>query len=572
MWFWSAEGSRRYNISDNIYKTNIMKRIFAIIAAILSVSLFTMCDKGPDTPALQELQLDRASLGMVVGDVDTVYVSTVPAGAEVLEIACSSDNEDVARVAAVSDSSFRVEAVGVGEAKITFSSEGIKAECAVNVQERTVPVESVGIEPETLELFVGDTGTLTALVLPLDADYVLEWTSSDAGVASVDAEGNVEALSAGTCVIKATAGGISDSVNVIVEGVSIILSEETYSMGIGNMGWVTAEITPEEYAGGIVEWSVDSPDVVELIVYDDEPNSAYFSALSQGTAVLTATYKGASAECVITVGKIPVTEIIVTNSGGMVIDELTLGENGNRAVISAFVMPGDATDQAISYEIGDTGVATIEQYQDEYGRYFCDVTPWNEGSTVLYISAGDFTLEFPVNVVSAQGNNPYGLYNLYDREGLRGIVWWISDDRSSLKIISMDNGENLAWATAPVSAGVPEMDSHTEGDANTDIILGNPGDFPAAEWCRGLGDGWYLPSAAEIRNIYVTLRLDLEAARTSNGGSAFPATAWTSNENETGDPDTALAMFEEFTQFWNCAEKPKTEKCGVIAAKIVYFD
>ena len=550
-----------------------MRRSLLFFLPVLSLSLLTMCDTEPQVPALQDITLDRTSLEMTVGDVDTLYMGVIPQEAETPVITPVSGNEDVVRAARISATSFRVEAVGTGSATLTFSAGEIEKTCQVTVAERVIPVESVEIDEESLELFVGDTETLTALVLPLDADYVLEWSSSDAEVASVDGEGNVEALSAGTCFIKAAAGGISDSVSVTVDGISIILSQETYSMGVGNMGWVEAVITPEEYADGTVEWSVDSDDVVELTVYPDEPNSAYFSALAPGTAVLTATYREAVAECTITVGEIPVTEIIVTNSGGMVIEELNLSENGNYATINAFAMPGDATDQAISYSIEDTGIATIEQYQDEYGRYYCDITPWNEGSTVLNISAGDFVLEFPVNVASAPGGNPYSLYNVYDREGVRGVVWWISEDRSSLKLLSMSNGEGLAWASRSVQAGVPETDGHADGSANTDIILGNQSgaSFPAAQWCRGLGEGWYLPSAEEIRSIYVTHRIDLEAARTSAGGSAFPATAWTSNENADGDPDTALVMLEEFTQFWNCVERSKLETHGAVAAKIVEF-
>ena len=426
-----------------------MRRSLLFFLPVLSLSLLTMCDTEPQVPALQDITLDRTSLEMTVGDVDTLYMGVIPQEAETPVITPVSGNEDVVRAARISATSFRVEAVGTGSATLTFSAAEIEKTCQVTVAERVIPVESVEIDEESLELFVGDTETLTALVLPLDADYVLEWSSSDAEVASVDGEGNVEALSAGTCFIKAAAGGISDSVSVTVDGISIILSQDTYSMGVGNMGWVEAVITPEEYADGTVEWSVDSDDVVELTVYPDEPNSAYFSALAPGTAVLTATYREAVAECTITVGEIPVTEIIVTNSGGMVIEELNLSENGNYATIKAFAMPGDATDQAISYSIEDTGIATIEQYQDEYGRYYCDITPWNEGSTVLNISAGDFVLEFPVNVASAPGGNPYSLYNVYDREGVRGVVWWISEDRSSLKLLSMSNGEGRAGLCRP---------------------------------------------------------------------------------------------------------------------------
>lgn len=63
---------------------------------------------------------------------------------------------------------------------------------------------SVEIDPLTLSLVVGQTGTLTSEVLPAGAPQAVAYTSSDAGVASVSAVGIVTAHSAGTATITAT--------------------------------------------------------------------------------------------------------------------------------------------------------------------------------------------------------------------------------------------------------------------------------------------------------------------------------------------------------------------------------
>lgn len=77
----------------------------------------------------------------------------------------------------------------------------------------TVPVTSVSLSAASLALGPGGTQTLTATVLPDNADNkAVVWSSSDAEVASV-AGGMVTALAAGTAVITATTadGGFTAS-------------------------------------------------------------------------------------------------------------------------------------------------------------------------------------------------------------------------------------------------------------------------------------------------------------------------------------------------------------------------
>ena len=69
-------------------------------------------------------------------------------------------------------------------------------------------VESVSVTPTSLDLYKGNTADLVAKVLPLTAeDRTVSWSSSNTSVASVDANGHVTALAAGTANIRATANG-----------------------------------------------------------------------------------------------------------------------------------------------------------------------------------------------------------------------------------------------------------------------------------------------------------------------------------------------------------------------------
>lgn len=67
--------------------------------------------------------------------------------------------------------------------------------------------ESIALNHETATLKVGDVLELRATVIPENvADYTVTWTSSDESVATVDAEGNVTAVSVGQTDIIASCG------------------------------------------------------------------------------------------------------------------------------------------------------------------------------------------------------------------------------------------------------------------------------------------------------------------------------------------------------------------------------
>lgn len=83
----------------------------------------------------------------------------------------------------------------------------------------TVTAERLTLNPSAVFMDEGETGSVSTVVSPEDAvlqDIV--WESSNEGVASVDKNGRIKALSAGTATIKATAGEVSATCIVTVRG------------------------------------------------------------------------------------------------------------------------------------------------------------------------------------------------------------------------------------------------------------------------------------------------------------------------------------------------------------------
>ena len=89
---------------------------------------------------------------------------------------------------------------------------------SITLKAKTVAVTSVAVSSKTLNLEVGQTGTLTATVTPDNAtDKTVTWTSSNDKVATV-VDGTVAAVGEGTATITATAAnGKKDTCKVTVK-------------------------------------------------------------------------------------------------------------------------------------------------------------------------------------------------------------------------------------------------------------------------------------------------------------------------------------------------------------------
>lgn len=109
----------------------------------------------------------------------------------------------------------------------------------------TIPATGITISPETLELAVGETDTLTATLEPTGAEGNITWSSNYLEVATVDAstgQVTVNALSVGKATITATCGEFKDTCEVTVNPAPI--SGTVTISGIPTFGeTLTADVT-----------------------------------------------------------------------------------------------------------------------------------------------------------------------------------------------------------------------------------------------------------------------------------------------------------------------------------------
>ena len=102
----------------------------------------------------------------------------------------------------------------------------------------------------------------------------------------------------------------------------------------------------------------------------------------------------------------------------------------------------------------------------------------------------------------------YEIGELYDQNGIRGVICQLSDDRQHGLVVSLDE-IYLHWSEfRKPDLRLAGADTRTDGVANMEkvaqyIAANNLSwdDFPAFKWCRDKGEGWYLPAIDELLTI-----------------------------------------------------------------------
>ncbi|WP_306542645.1 Ig-like domain-containing protein [Anaerotignum sp.] len=167
--------------------------------------------------AVESVTLDQSSLELIAGKEATLTATVKPESATDKTVTWTSDKPEIA---AVEGGTVTAKAEGTATITVTTVDGGKTATCKVTVTPKTVPVSSIQVQGAA-SIYVGDTAKLTATITPDGAsNKAVTWDSQNKDIATVDQQGNVKALKAGTATITATAqdgSGISGSFVVTVQ-------------------------------------------------------------------------------------------------------------------------------------------------------------------------------------------------------------------------------------------------------------------------------------------------------------------------------------------------------------------
>lgn len=188
------------------------------------------------------------------------------------------------------------------------------------------------------------------------------------------------------------------------------------------------------------------------------------------------------------------------------------------------VIPLNASGSAYSQSSKTVSLVSDDGENFAPGTYYIAINPWvytdglkftfengeavckKEESGEIMMTAGDVadmgtigTLDFPT--VSDK------LGTLYSKNGVQGVVFWVNPDQPSVGKIISAAGCKAKWGSSATYSWASNIDSN-DGAVNSNYVLGVDGSsastFPAVYFCKNLGEGWYLPSLGEVKELAKT--------------------------------------------------------------------
>lgn len=385
---WLSRSTHVATVDDNGTVTAIAKGQTEIVAgidkegSIMAECSVTVVD--PNDILVESIVLDKTEITMKKGEKVYVTATLTPSNTtfscnwksdnpEIATASPAQSNPNQAWISAISEGTTTINVyAGYKKATITVTVEGAPA----------IAVESVTVNPASLELEVGQTATLTATVFPENAsDKNVTWSCSNPEVVQIN-NGNIYATKAGTATITATAGGKSGTCTVTVnevEIVSVSFSQTSKTLYVGQSWDTFLYITPAS-ATPVVTWTSSNPDVVEVSHPEDiglSSSAERLTAKAVGTATITAEAGGKSATMTVTVEEPFVTYLNIVEENV----SFSIGRPNPFHMTVEIHMSGGVDPIPVTWSSDDPSIASVDQNGN--------VTPVAIGKTVIRATAGD---------------------------------------------------------------------------------------------------------------------------------------------------------------------------------------
>lgn len=213
-----------------------------------------------------------------------------------------------------------------------------------------IPVTGISLNKTSTTIGRGETETLTAIVEPNGTGSTVEWTSSNPSVASVEQNGEVTAVSAGTATITATAGGKSAScevtVNVPLKGITINGNQTSIRKGTTTQLSVTFD--PEDTTDNkTISWSSDDPEIASV------DQNGRVTAIADGSTTIRARAGSVEGTYAITVEEVPLQSISIKS-------ETTIHRGETETLQVTYAPENTTDDRTVSWSTSDPTIASVD--------------------------------------------------------------------------------------------------------------------------------------------------------------------------------------------------------------------
>ncbi|WP_233566816.1 Ig-like domain-containing protein [Cohnella endophytica] len=425
------------------------------------------------------VSLSATNFNMTVGDDDYQLTESVkPAGATNQTVTWSTSDSNIATV-----NNGKVTAVAPGTATITVKTAdgNFTASATVTVSAVIVPVTGVSLNASAFNLTVGGTDYgLLPIFTPTNAtDKTVTWSSDKPGIATVNTNGVVTAVTPGTATItvKTADGNFTASATVTVSAVivpvtGVSLNASSFNLTVGGTDYGLLPIfTPANATDKTVTWSSDMPGIAAVSV------NGVVTAVAPGTATITVkTADGnftASATVTVSAVIVPVTGVSLNTS------TINLAVGGAEYELSPIFTPSNATDKTVTWSSDKPGIATVNT-----NGVVTAVTPGTATITVK-TADGDFTASATVNVSAVPvsvtgvtlsvsdfnmtvGDDDYQLTeSVKPDEATNQTVTWLTSDAT---IASVVNGKVTAVGAGTATITVKTAEGSFTASATVHVV------------------------------------------------------------------------------------------------------
>ena len=387
-----------------------------------------------------------------------------------------------------------------GTVTITVTTEdgGKTATCDITVEERSdvIPVINITLNETNKTINKGDSYQLTATFNPTNAtNKIVNWSSSDPEVATVDVEGNVRAVGGGTATITATSAENAEikatcEVTVYVPVTGVKLNKTELRVASGTSYQLIATVEPEDATDNIVTWYTSNTGVIKNL-----DQNGRFTAGTVGKAIVRVYTFGDefNATCNVTVYT-PVESVSIDNPP----TELAVGDT---VTLKATINPSWADEKGVSWssekpEIISVDPSTGEITAHQVGEATITVTTTDGGKTAsctieAIIPVTDVTIEEkgPVEGDFIEGQQRTLIAVISPSNATNKNVTWSSEDetlatvdedgvvtalkagRVIINVETENNKKTASWLYDIKEAKAP-VTSITLDKANGEILVG----------------------------------------------------------------------------------------------------
>lgn len=342
-----------------------------------------------------DVELTPTEATMHVGEQMQISAIFTPITATYQNMSWSSTDEDIATV----DKNGLVTAVAEGTVSIGAvyrdpfdNTVWDPIYCKITVEPAPVSAVSYELKPAHKEIIVGDTYTLEAVFTPADTtNQDVTFYSSNEAVATIDNDGLVTGVAVGEAVLigRSDDGAMVATATVTVVRAPILVEDFTIEpsaaeVEVGSTFYINPVFTPVDADNQNVTYQ--SADATIATV--DEYGLVTGVSVGKTTIICQSEEGNINAVCNVTVIK-PFVAVINFNITPIEQDV----ETGSTFQITAVFTPSEATNQKVTYQSSDTGVATVDENGLVTGVTKGDTTiicQSDEGKIVVYCNVHVF--------------------------------------------------------------------------------------------------------------------------------------------------------------------------------------